>query len=94
MAEILLYATKGIRQGGREGEGQIHSRLAADAGVVNFYDAANRCKIAKLKNVHTHSHTHTQPKTSEGAHNGRLPGRQSAPELHQSCLSCSKTELN
>lgn len=46
-------------------EQPFNSATAADAGVVNFYDAANRCKIAKQKKVYTltHSHMHTDTHT-------------------------------
>lgn len=68
-------------------EQPFNSATAADAGVVNFYDAANRCKIAKQKKVYTltHSHMHTDTHRHRPRHlkqhNGRPPGRQSAPEL-------------
>lgn len=44
-------------------EEPFNSATAADAGVVNFYDAANRCKIAKQKKVYTCTQAHTHRQT-------------------------------
>lgn len=98
VAEILLYANRmggGVRGGMLEEP--FNSATAADAGVVNFYDAANRCKIAKQKKVytltHSHMHTgthtqtdiHTQTDTGQDILNSTMGDRPGASQ-HQSCL--------
>lgn len=67
MAEIVNGLDVCSAEGGASGEAICMLRQqfnsAPDTGVVNFYDAANRCKIAKQKKIlrtHTHNRTHTQ----------------------------------
>lgn len=81
--------------GGGMLEEPFNSATAADAGVVNFYDAANRCKIAKQKKVYTltHMHTgthtqadiHTQTDTGQDILSSTMGDRPGASQ-HQSCL--------